>query len=186
MKRIVIHWTAGTHKPSAMDRKHYHHIVSGDGEVVDGNLPVAANESTAGGYVAHTRGLNTGSIGVSFAAMHGANERPFSAGKYPITEAQVKAMTQLVFDLSERYDIPITPETILTHAEVEPNLGVKQRGKWDVNWLPGMDQAGNARAVGDLLRQKVRDLHQSQLLPTPPEPVHWLVAILRSLFGGKK
>jgi hypothetical protein len=165
MKRIIIHWTAGTHKPSETDKKHYHFIVGGDGEVVEGNLPVSANASTANEYAAHTRRLNTGSIGVSFAAMRGAKERPFSAGKYPITDAQVKAMTRLVSDLSERYDIPITPETILTHAEVEPTLGVKQRGKWDVTWLPGMDQAGNARAVGDLLRQKVRDYRREEMVP---------------------
>jgi N-acetyl-anhydromuramyl-L-alanine amidase AmpD len=185
MKRIIIHWTAGTHKPSATDKKHYHYIGGGDGEVVEGNLPISANESTATEYAAHTRGLNTGSIGVSFAAMHGAKERPFSAGKYPITKAQVEAMTRLVSDLSERYDIPITPETILTHAEVEPTLGVKQRGKWDVTWLPGMDQAGNARAVGDLLRQKVRDYRQAQIVPEPA-PVNWIVALLQSLFGSKK
>lgn len=184
MKRIIIHWTAGTHKPSTTDQKHYHFIVGGGGAVVKGNLPVSANESTANEYAAHTRRLNTGSIGVSFAAMHGAKERPFNAGKYPITAAQVEAMTQLVSDLSELYDIPITPETILTHAEVEPTLGVKQRGKWDVTWLPGMDQAGNARAVGDLLRQKVRDYRQAQIVPEPA-PAHWLVALLQSLFGGK-
>jgi hypothetical protein len=28
-----------------------------------------------------------------------------------------------------------------------------------------MDQAGNARAVGDLLRQKVRDLRQEEIVP---------------------
>jgi N-acetyl-anhydromuramyl-L-alanine amidase AmpD len=168
MKRIIIHWSAGTHKPSASDKKHYHYIVGGDGAVVEGNLPVSANQNTATEYAAHTRGLNTGSIGVAFAAMHGAKERPFSAGKHPITEAQVEAMTRLVFDLSNRYDIAVTPETILTHAEVQPTLGVEQRGKWDVTWLPDMDRAGEARTVGDLLRQKVRDYRQDQLTPTPP------------------
>jgi len=170
MKRIIIHWSAGTHTPSAIDKKHYHYIVGGGGAVVEGDLPVSANQSTATEYAAHTRGLNTGSIGVSFAAMHGAKERPFTAGEYPITKAQVEAMTRLVSDLSERYDIPITLETILTHAEVEPNLGVKQRGKWDVTWLPDMDQVGEARTVGDLLRQKVRDYRQSQIVPAPPLP----------------
>lgn len=157
MKRVIIHWTAGTHNVSAVDKKHYHYIIGGDGAVVAGDLPVSANESTATAYAAHTRGLNTGSIGVAFAAMHGAKERPFSAGRYPITEGQVAAMARLVFDLCEKYGIPVTPETVLTHAEVEPTLGVSQSGKWDVTWLPNMDQAGNARAVGDLLRQKVRD-----------------------------
>ena len=186
MKRIIIHWTAGRHEPSAMDRKHYHYIVGGDGTIVSGDLPVDANESTADTYAAHTRGLNTGSIGVAFAAMHGAKERPFSAGEYPITKDQVEAMTQLVFDLSDRYDIPITPETILTHAEVEPTLGVKQRGKWDVTWLPDMDQAGNARAAGDFLRQKVRDLREKSLVIEKPAAVHWIVVLLKLIFGGKK
>ena len=95
-------------------------------------------------------------------------------------------MTQLVFDLSDRYDIPITPETILTHAEVEPTLGVKQRGKWDITWLPDMDQAGNAVAVGDLLRQKVRDLREKSLVIEKPAAVHWIVVLLKLIFGGKK
>jgi N-acetyl-anhydromuramyl-L-alanine amidase AmpD len=187
MKRIIIHWTAGTNKPSSTDKKHYHFIVGGDRAIEVGNLPVEANESTATEYAAHTRGLNTGSIGVAFAAMHGAKERPFSAGKYPINEAQVGAMVVLLNNLSKRYNIPITPETILTHAEVEPTLGVKQRGKWDVTWLPGMDQASHARAVGDLLRQRVREYRQSQLVPTstPPATAHWLTTLLQSLFGGK-
>jgi N-acetyl-anhydromuramyl-L-alanine amidase AmpD len=189
MKRIIVHWTAGTHRPSATDKKHYHFIVGGDRAIEVGNLSVEANESTATEYAAHTRGLNTGSIGVAFAAMHGAKERPFSAGKYPINEAQVGAMVVLLNTLSYRYNIPITPETILTHAEVEPTLGVKQRGKWDVTWLPGMDQAGNARAVGDVLRERLRDYQQSQRAPLavipPPAPVHWLTALLQSFFGGK-
>jgi N-acetyl-anhydromuramyl-L-alanine amidase AmpD len=182
MKRIIIHWTAGTHKPSLTDKKHYHYIVGGDGAVVEGNLPVSANESTSNAYAAHTRGLNTGSIGVSFAAMHGAKERPFSAGKYPITEAQVKAMTRLVSDLAEQYGIPNTPETILTHAEVEPTLGVKQRGKWDITWLPDMDQAGNARAVGDLLREKVRTYSQPVAPVAKPYLTGWAAffALFRS------
>ena len=188
MKRIIIHWTAGTNRPSSTDKKHYHFIVGGNGEIERGNLPVEANESTATEYAAHTRGLNTGSIGVAFAAMHGAKERPFSAGKYPITEAQVQSMAVVINNLSKRYSIPITPETVLTHAEVQPTLGVKQRGKWDVTWLPGMSQPSNAREVGDMLREEVRDYRQSKFVPEPKpnKPAHWLTALLQSLFGGKK
>lgn len=177
MKRIIIHWTAGTHNPSSTDRKHYHYIIGGDGLVVQGNMPVSANEDTSTPYAAHTRGLNTGSIGMAFAAMHGARERPFRAGKHPITDAQVDVMVRLVSDLCEKYDIPVTPQTVLTHAEVEPTLGVKQRGKWDVTWLPGMNQAGNALDVGDLLRQKVREYSRPQIVPTPPK-IGWLAALI--------
>jgi N-acetyl-anhydromuramyl-L-alanine amidase AmpD len=157
MKRIIIHWTAGTHNVSKTDKKHYHYIIGGDGVVVSGNMPVSANESTKTPYAAHTRGANTGSIGVAFAAMRGAKERPFSAGKYPITEKQVEAMTRLVADLCEQYNIPVTPQTVLSHAEVQPTLGIKQRGKWDVTWLPTMDKVGDPVDVGNALRQMVRD-----------------------------
>ena len=190
MKRIVIHWTGGTNKASALDRNHYHFIVQGDGSIVKGGYTPQDNLSTATPYAAHTRGLNTGSIGVAFAAMHGAKERPFSAGSYPITNVQVKAMVRLLIDLCEQYNIAVTPQTVLTHAEVHGTLGVAQSGKWDVTWLPGMDQAGHPSAVGDLLRQKIRDARRSpsKALDTQPLPVQntaqmpdWLAKLLQAI-----
>ena len=156
MKRIILHWTAGTNTASALDKNHYHFIVEGNGNIKNGVYSPEDNESTATPYAAHTRGMNTGSIGVALAAMHGATERPFNAGKYPITAKQVDALVGLISRLCDQYGIAVTPQTVLTHAEVEGTLGAKQRGKWDVTWLPGMDQAGHPSAVGDLLRQKVR------------------------------
>jgi N-acetyl-anhydromuramyl-L-alanine amidase AmpD len=156
MKRIILHWTAGTNTASALDKRHYHYIIQGDGSIVEGIFGPEDNISTATPYAAHTRGMNTGSIGVALAAMHGATERPFNAGKYPITAKQVDALVGLISRLCDQYGIAVTPQTVLTHAEVEGTLGAKQRGKWDVTWLPGMDQAGHPSAVGDLLRQKVR------------------------------
>lgn len=106
-------------------------------------------------YAAHTRGLNTGSIGVALDAMAGAIEAPFEAGPYPITPAQVDALADQVADLAETYDIPVSPYSVLTHAEVQPNLGVWQRRKCDITWLPGMAAPGPARAVGDTLRARI-------------------------------
>jgi len=190
MKRIIIHWTAGTNTASALDKNHYHLIVQGDGTVVRGIHSISANESTATPYAAHTRGLNTGSIGVAFAAMHGATERPFSAGRFPITDAQVTAMVRLLVDLCEEYDIAVTPQTVLTHAEVQGTLGIPQAGKWDVMWLPGMDRPGHPSAVGDLLRQKVRDARRApppaKALTQPPSWLQNLFDALRRLFGGTK
>ena len=184
MKRIILHWSAGTNKASALDRNHYHFIVEGDGNIVSGVYKPEDNLSTQTPYAAHTRMANTGSIGVAFAAMHGAKERPFYAGKYPITEKQVKAMTRLLVDLCEQYNIPVTPQAVLTHAEVQGTLGIKQNGKWDVTWLPGMDQAGNAQAVGDLLRQKIRDARRAPPETTKPAP-WWvgIIAAIAALFG---
>jgi len=151
-----MHWTAGTHAVSALDREHYHFIVAGDGKVVAGNLRPEANAVIKGGqYAAHTRGLNTGSIGVAVAAMAGARERPFDAGAFPITAPQLAAFTDLVAELALTYKIRITRQTVLTHAEVQPTLNVWQRGKWDIAWLPGMKATSDPLVVGNQLRRLI-------------------------------
>lgn len=159
-----MHWTAGHYKPSGLDKTHYHFLVDGEGNVVTGFFPVKANLSPLdkdGGYAAHTLKCNSDSIGVALAAMAGAVEQPFSTGKAAITEKQLAAFVKLVYDISVQYSIPITPETILTHAEVQPNLGIAQRGKWDITWLPGMAAPDAARKVGDILRSMVKDAKPS-------------------------
>jgi hypothetical protein len=45
--------------------------------------------------------------------------------------------------------------TILTHAEVEPNLRIKQKGKWDITRLPFDDTVRGHAPVGDKLRREV-------------------------------
>lgn len=157
MKRIHIHWTGGTHSVNDVDRRHYHFIIDGDGNVVQGdNLPEANLDVTDGNYTAHTRAANTGAIGVAVAAMAGAVERRFDPGQYPITEAQLDALARLCADLCDGYGIPIERHTVLTHAEVQPTLGIAQRAKWDITWLPGMSGPQNPIAVGDILRDKIR------------------------------
>jgi hypothetical protein len=160
MKRIILHWTAGGHKANATDRKHYHFIIEGDGTVVEGNHPPEANNPIANprdssSYAAHTRGMNSASIGVSLAAMRSAKDRPFNPGSAPVTEAQVRALPVLVAKLCQTYDIPVRPDTVLTHAEVEITLGVKQAGKWDIRWLPGMTEVGDAVTIGNVIRERV-------------------------------
>lgn len=156
INKIVLHWTAGGHTPSNLDKEHYHFIVAGDGTVVPGKWPVEANRKPVKGkYAAHTLNCNTGSIGVAVAAMAGAQERPFDAGRAPITPAQLKALAALCRDLATKYRIPVTRETILSHAEVQPTLGIRQRGKWDIAWLPGMKAPGDPVAVGDKLRAMI-------------------------------
>ena len=172
MKRVVMHWSGGGHKANGTDKRAYHVIIEGDGTVVRGNSPISANAhisrpNDGSTYAAHTRGLNTGSIGVSLAAMRGAVERPFNAGPSPITPAQVDKLVEVVADLCREYGIPVTPETVLTHAEVQPRLGIAQRNKWDIMWLPGMSQAGDPLAIGDGLRDRIR----AAMRPTPPKPV---------------
>lgn len=155
--RIVLHWTAGAEGVIALERRHYHAIIGQDGKTYLGNHRPEANGVIRGQYAAHTRGLNTGSIGVALDAMAGAREVPFDAGSNPITGTMVDALCETVADMCETYSIPVTPWTVLTHAEVQGTLGVRQRNKWDITWLPGMDKPGDAVEVGNILRAKITE-----------------------------
>lgn len=203
MKRIILHWSGGTHRASALDRQHYHLVIQGDGSVVYGDKPISANAAPLGkNYAAHTRGLNTDSIGIAVCAMAGAMQSPFHAGQYPVTEAQVQRLVKECARLADGYGIPVTRQTILSHAEVEPTLGVKQAGKWDIAWIPGRTRANDPIGVGDHLRQMIRGEMQGRPAPKPPattapaaptpaptpaQPVNPLAALfawLSKLFGG--
>lgn len=137
MERVITHWTAGTHHASAGDREHYHLLIEADGHLVRGDYSIADNASTADDdYAGHTRMMNTGSIGVAVCAMAGAMQRPFRAGRYPMTAVQYEVMASAAADLCERYRIVVTPQTVLGHGEVEALFGVPQGGKWDPTVLP--------------------------------------------------
>lgn len=170
MRRIIWHWTAGGHSANSVDREAYHFVIEGHGAVVEGNYAPSANlDIRSGRYAKHTRGLNTGSIGIALAGMRGSRERPFAAGPSPITERQVDELVELTAALCRKHGIPVTRQTVLSHAEVEATLGVKQRPRWDISWLPGMPQAGDPLFVGDELRRRV----QARLMwaPAPAAPV---------------
>lgn len=167
MKRVIMHWTAGTYNVSALDKEHYHFIVSGDGVVVPGKWPVSANENPVKGkYAAHTLNCNTGSIGISMACMAGAEENKTN-GKYPMTDVQFEAMCERVATLCFNYHIPITPKTVLSHAEVQTNLGIKQRGKWDFTVLPFKPKLKGAKVCGDYARERVLFYFQSKYNASP-------------------
>jgi len=168
MKRIICHWTAGTHKASDHDRSYYHFLIEGDGKVITGKWPVLANVNPKGSaYAAHTRGANTGAIGVSMCCMGGAIESPFNAGKWPMTKVQWDRMILTVADLCRKYQIPVTDKTVLTHAEVEKNLGIKQAGKWDITRLAFDPSRKGAKVIGDYLRAGVA----AAMIPPVPKPV---------------
>ncbi len=156
LHRIILHWTAGAEGLIELEQQHYHLIIDRSGRTHTGALKPEANASCHNGrYAAHTRALNTGSIGVALDAMAGAIESPFEPGEYPITQVQVQALAEAVADLCDTYQIPVSPYSVLTHAEVEPTLGVKQRSKWDITWLPDMTKPGDPVDVGDKLRSLI-------------------------------
>jgi len=158
MDRIICHWTAGGYKASSLDRQHYHVLIEANGDLVRGLHEISDNTYTGDGdYAAHTRACNTRSIGISVCCMAGAEEKPFKAGKFPMTQTQWQRMAEVAGELARAYSIPVTPKTVLGHGEVEPNLGVKQNGKWDPMVLP-WDPKLSKTKVGDLFRNNVRNV----------------------------
>jgi hypothetical protein len=145
------HWTGGAYKPNALDRSHYHFIIDGEANVIACHDPRK--------HLSHTLNANTGAIAVAIAAMGGAVERPFNRGAYPLLSKQLSALTALSARLCADYDIPVSRWSTMSHSEVQPTLGIVQRQKWDINWLPDLEGPGDPHTVNDRIRKMVaRDL----------------------------
>lgn len=168
MQRVIFHWTAGGHRASDNDRAHYHVLVEADGKVVKGIPSISGNSSTNpfGVRASHTLNCNTGSIGVSMCCMLNAQERPFVSGKYPMTRAQWETTAEVIAELCEHYNIRVSPKTVLSHAEVQSNLNIRQRGKWDVARLSFDETFVGAAACGDEMRRMVL-----ALMPAPKKTI---------------
>lgn len=158
--KIILHWTAGADGVIPVEADSYHFIVGRDGKISYGDHRIVQNVPplARGAYAAHTLNCNSYAIGIAMDAMAGAVERPFNAGRYPITREQVLATCALAARLCKEYDIPVERDRVLSHAEVQPTLGIQQRNKWDITWLPGMDKPGDPVVVGDILREMIRGM----------------------------
>lgn len=192
MKRIINHWTGGTYKVTELDKQHYHVIIDGDGEWHKGNHTIEANENTKDGdYAAHTLNCNQDSIGVSVACMAGAVQGK-SNGDYPLKEVQWDEMIRQNARFCIKYGIPVTGQTVLTHAEVQKNLKIRQRGKWDIAILPfDKNIDANAMAVGNELRRRVaneiavqrKSVKDKDALTITPKPVLKTKGVQATMMG---
>ncbi|HEY7001131.1 MAG TPA: N-acetylmuramoyl-L-alanine amidase [Candidatus Udaeobacter sp.] len=155
MKRVICHWSEGNYKANSTDLEHYHILVEGDGTVRGGDHTILDNLSTSdGNYAAHTLNTNTGSIGVACCCMVGCQESPFIPGSQPMKKSQWDVMIKVVAELCQFYGIPVTPTTVLGHGEVQTNLGITQKGKWDPMVWP-WNTAKTRAQVGAALRNQV-------------------------------
>lgn len=161
MLGVVCHWTAGTYEASGLARSRYHLLIDGEPKLVRG-VDIALNPPTGvlKGYAAHTRGCNSGWIGVSICCMGETfkgqvKEKPFVPGPWPMKREQWDLMTAAVADLCSIYRIPVSPRTVLSHAEVQGTLGIKQAGKWDFTRLAFDPSIIGAKACGDLMRAQI-------------------------------
>ena len=156
MKRIIIHWTAGGYYPTALEKKCYHFLVDKDGNIHEGIFKPENNlRCISGFYAAHTGGGNTGSVGVAMCAMAGFKSRK-SLGNYPITKKQFEACMELCANLSIKYDIPVNPNTIMTHYEFGlKHPSTSSAGKIDIIFIPPYPWVDRLDA-GKFFRAKIK------------------------------
>jgi hypothetical protein len=58
----------------------------------------------------------------------------------------------------ERYHMPSTSKTVLSHVEVPTNLGIRQKGKWDIARAVAAPSFGFAAICGDAGRAAIASL----------------------------
>ena len=156
IKRIIVHWTAGTNQPNNVDYEHYHYLINSDGLIIKGKYKPEDNLNCYDGkYAAHTGGGNTGSIGVALCGMFGFYSRK-QVGKYPLTKIQCEKCFELIAKLCKDYGIQISPDTVMTHYEFgKKNPKTSSAGKIDIIYLPPYPQVAD-NEVGDFIRQKAK------------------------------
>ncbi len=170
MRRIIWHHTGGGYEPSADDLRAYHFVITGEGEVVAGDFAPEANTGRLrpGQYAPHVAGLNTGSIGIAICCMRDGRWRSPSAATLFPRPVQVDAMLRQTAKLCDQYGIKPGQRSTLSHAEVEPTLGVEQAGKWDFDYDPrGRRDTRNPVAIGDDLRRELR-----RMAGAVAQPIH--------------
>lgn len=156
MKRVIIHWTAGTNQPNATDLQHYHYLVDAMGVVYYGKYKPEDNENCQDGrYAQHTGGGNTGSIGVALCGMCGFTSNK-NVGKYPLTKKQCEETFKLIAQLCKKYKLAVTPQTVLTHYEFgKSHPNTSSAGKIDIIYLPPYPEQTTDK-IGNFIRNKVR------------------------------
>jgi hypothetical protein len=171
MNRITMHHAASGYTLSKEAFEHYHRIIDGDGEVHNGRHAIEDNlPGNGGSYAAHTLNLNSGNIGTSILAMGEAKwADPFGSTKFPVKPAQVDRLCSEVAHLAIDYSIPVDRRFILSHAEVQITLGVKQKNKWDFDYDPRYSsKSRDPVGIGDELRQEIASIMTQPLLKLRP------------------
>lgn len=155
MEKIILHWTAGSYDASFYDKQFYHYLVDGESVVHKGIYPPEANLNVSSGkYAAHCGGGNTAAIGVALCAMGGFVSKN-NPGNFPIKPKQLESFFALCAKLAIKYDIKITPETVLTHYEFGlQHPKTSSKGKIDISYLPPYPTVA-ARNVGGFIRNKI-------------------------------
>ena len=165
LNRIHLHWTAGDYLvtpvpgPNNDEADHYNDVFDVDGKPTAG-IPAIDQAYYVSGKrgASHTLNANTGAIGLSVACMGDASYSGSVAnpGKWPINWVQIDAMLKRAAEYCKMYDIRVSKWTVLSHAEVQPTLLIKQNGKWDIMVLPDNPKLVlDPVKAGDILRKRL-------------------------------
>lgn len=147
---IYLHWTAGNYGHCYDD---YHLCVDKDGtiEAPAGMVDLAEKK-------AHTWLRNTGAVGIAIEAARGAKisrDGLISFCKQAVpTPEQIKSMARAVAIICRGADIPISADTVMTHAEVADmdGYGIYDNDpdmRWDLLRLP----FAHGISGGDVIRE---------------------------------
>ena len=155
MRRIILHWTAGTGFPTDYEKNFYHFLVDKNGEIHAGVYSPEDNlDVSVGNYAAHTGGGNSGSIGVAVCGMAGFVSAA-RCGNFPLTRVQLEALFALCAKLCVKYSISISQQTVMTHYEFGQKFPkTSSAGKIDLTYLPPFPAIKTAD-VGGFIRAKI-------------------------------
>lgn len=157
MNRIILHWTAGTNQPCSTDYEHYHYLINKDGVIIKGKFAPEDNlNCNDGKYAQHCGGGNTGSIGISMCGMYVPKNTDIKDTKFPLTKIQCEAAFKLIAELCKKYNIKITPQTVLTHYEFgQAHPKTSSYGKIDIIYLHAYPDI-TKNEMGNFIRSKVK------------------------------
>ena len=80
----------------------------------------------------------------------------FDIGIYPLTKIQCEAAFKFISELCKKYNIKITPETVLTHYEFgKSHPKTSSYGKPDITFLPPYSYL-QTDEIGNFIRNKVQ------------------------------
>ncbi len=156
LKKICLHWTAGSNKPCETDLNAYHFLFDGVGKEYTGKFTPEDNINCLDGkYAKHCGGGNTDCIGISCCGMYGFNLKNKKA-KYPLSQKQVEAMCKKSAELCLKYAIEVTEQTVFTHFEFgRTHTKTSSAGKIDFTYLPFLPNLAPDK-IGSYLRNKIR------------------------------
>ena len=79
-----------------------------------------------------------------------------NVGNYPLTKIQLERGFKLIAELSKKYNIPMTPQTVMTHYEFgKTHPKTSSVGKIDIIYLPSYPWIAKDD-VGSFIRSKAK------------------------------